>query len=273
MSERNGHKAPTRRDFLKGSGVFLGGTALLSAQVPQVFSRLQQMDGGAHAVGDAYKPMTQAENILYTACLGCHTSCGAKARILDGVLAKLDGNPYSAHNMLPQPPYETAPWDLTRIDGKMCPKGQGMIQTLYDPYRVRTTLKRAGPRGSGKWKTIPFDQAIDELVNGGLLFKDVPGEENRQVEGLKNIWKLRDSQVAMNMAADVKRIAQKKMTVAEFKTKYRDHLDALIDPDHPDLGAKNNQLAFMGGRIQYGRQAFMKRWLNGGFGTINYHDH
>ena len=272
MSKNNGNGAESRREFLK-AGAFLGGTALLATQVPRVFASLGAMDSGGHNIGDAYKVMTEPENILYTACMGCHTSCGAKARILDGVLAKLDGNPYSAHNMLPQPPYETAPWDLARIDGKMCPKGQGMIQTVYDPYRIRTVLKRTGPRGSGKWKTIPFDQAIDEMVNGGLLFKDVPGEENRNVEGLKDIWKLRDPKLAANMAADVAKITRKKMTVAEFKTKYKDNLDVLVDPDHPDLGPKNNQLMFMGGRIQYGRQAFMKRWLNGGFGTINYHDH
>ena len=272
MSKDNGSSPTTRREFLK-TGVFLGGTALLTTQVPDVLARLQSMDRGGNSVGDAYAELTKPENVLYTACLGCHTSCGAKAKILDGVLAKLDGNPFSAHNMLPHPPYETSPRALARIDGKMCPKGQAMIQTVYDPYRVRTVLKRAGKRGEGKWKTIPFDQAISEIVDGGYLFKDVPGEEKRHVEGVKDLWKLRDPKLASDMAADVAKIVRKKMTVAEFKAKYKDHLDVLIDPDHPDLGPKNNQLAFMGGRIQYGREAFIKRWLNGGFGTINYHNH
>jgi anaerobic selenocysteine-containing dehydrogenase len=148
-----------------------------------------------------------------------------------------------------------------------------MIQTVYDPYRITTALKRAGKRGEGKWTTVPFDQAIDEIVNGGNLFKDVPGEENRNVEGLKDIWVLRSPDVAKEMAADVKKIMKGEMTVEEFKAKHKDHLDALIDPDHPDLGPKNNQMTFMGGRIQYGREAFIKRWLNGGFGSINYHNH
>jgi len=272
MTKKNGSSALTRRDFLK-AGVFLGSTTLLVSQVPQVMGRMRSWDRGGHTVGDAYEELTRAENILYTACLGCHTSCGAKARILDGVLAKLDGNPYSAHNMLPQPPYETPPWDLTRIDGKFCPKGQTMIQTVYDPYRIRTALKRTGKRGEGKWVTIPFQQAIDEMVNGGYLFKDVPGEEKRYVEGLKDLWKLRDPELAKNITADVKAIVKKQMTVAEFKEKYKDNLDLFIDPDHPDLGPKNNQMVFMGGRIQYGREAFVKRWLNGGFGSINYHNH
>jgi len=270
MADDNGYSTVSRRELLK-AGVFLGGTALLASQVPRVRSLMASSAAGT--VGSVYGELTKPENVLYTACLGCHTSCGAKVRILDGIIAKLDGNPYSAHNMLPQPPYETPPWELARIDGKMCPKGQGMIQTVYDPYRVLTALKRAGKRGEGKWATIPFDQAIDEIVNGGYLFRHVPGEENRKVEGLNEIWKLRDPKLSADMTADVKKIVQKQMTVAEFKAKYKDHLDVLIDPDHPDLGAKNNQLTFMGGRIQYGREAFMKRWLNGGFGSINYHNH
>ena len=31
------------------------------------------------------------------------------------------------------------------------------------------------------------EQAIKEICHGGYLFKDVPGEENRKVEGLKSI--------------------------------------------------------------------------------------
>ncbi len=265
-----GRKALSRRDVIAG-GVFLGGTALLSTQVPRVQALMAGTAAGT--IGPSYEVMTRPENILYTACLGCHTSCGAKARIVDGVLAKLDGNPYSAHNMLPQPPYETPPWDLTRIDGKMCPKGQAMIQTVYDPYRIRTVLKRAGKRGEGKWTSIPFDQAISEIVEGGHLFKHVPGEEDRLVEGLKDVWVLRDPGVAENMAKDVKKLAQGKLSVAQFKANHKDHLDTLIDPDHPDLGPRNNQFAFMGGRIQYGREAFITRWLYGGFGSINFHNH
>lgn len=261
-----------RREFLK-SAVFLGGTALLASQVPQVRLRLQGLDGGGHRIGDAYRELTKAENIIPTVCLGCHTSCGVKAKILDGVLAKLDGNPYSAHNMLPHIPYETPPWDVARLDGKLCVKGQAMIETVYDPYRIRTVLKRAGKRGEGKWTAIRFDQAIDEIVNGGYLFKDVSGEENRYVEGLRDLWALRDAKVSAEMAADVKLITQKRMSVAEFKAKHRAHLDTLADPDHPDLGPKNNQFAFMGGRIQYGREAYIRRWLQGGFGSINFHNH
>lgn len=75
-------------------------------------------------------------------------------------------------------------------------------------------------------------------MNGGKLFAHVPGEENREVEGLKQIYALRDPNLAKKMAEDVNAIAQakdKREAVEAFKAKYADSLHYLIDPDHPDL--------------------------------------
>lgn len=35
---------------------------------------------------------------------------------------------------------------------------------------------------------LPFEQAIQEIVEGGALFKHVHGEENRHVPGLRELW-------------------------------------------------------------------------------------
>jgi tetrathionate reductase subunit A len=129
-------------------------------------------------------------------------------------------------------------------------------------------LKRAGKRGENKWVTISFDQAVDEIVNGGDLF----GEGH--VPGLKEIWALRDPKLAKEMADDVKAIwakktpEEKKAAVEAFKTKYAEHLDKLIDPDHPDLGPKNNQLVFMWGRLKGGRSELIKRFTVESFGSV-----
>ena len=78
------------------------------------------------------------------------------------------------------------------MDGSLCPKGQAGIQALYDPYRLVKVLKRAGKRGENKWKTIPFDEALKEIVEGGDLF----GEG--RVDGLKDICALRDPKSPKN---------------------------------------------------------------------------
>ena len=151
-------KGVSRRGFLK-CGAFLGGSMLLSSQVEWAMGLVKRAEAGTLAPGESYL-LAKAENILYGVCLQCHTACTIKGKILDGILVKIDGNPYSPMCMLPQLDYETSPFEAARADGKICPKGQAGIQSLYDPYRIVKVLKRAGKRGENKWQVVSFDQAI-----------------------------------------------------------------------------------------------------------------
>ncbi len=263
---KTGNNGLTRREFFKTTAL-LGGTGIIT----QVLSSCSKV-GEVGAVSGKY-PLDRAENVIYSVCLQCHTSCPIKVKILDGVAVKIDGNPYGIQAMNPALPYKTDPKHAAKIDGGICPKGQAGIQSLYDPYRITKVLKRTGKRGENKWQVIPFDQAISEIVNGGKLFAHVPGEENRIVPGLKDLFKLRDPKLAKAMAADAKNVGKGKMSVAEFKQKYRNHLDVLINPDQPDLGPVNNQFVFLAGRIEHGRKEFSKRWMYGGFGSNNWFEH
>lgn len=81
------------------------------------------------------------------------------------------------------------------------------------------------------------------------------------------------------MADFVKRIVdekdaeKKRALVEEFKTTFAADLDKLIDPDHPDLGPKNNQFAFIWGRLKNGRGDLVQRFVKGGLGSINANGH
>ncbi|HFD39759.1 MAG TPA: molybdopterin oxidoreductase [Anaerolineae bacterium] len=256
--------AITRRDFLKVSA-FLGGSLLLTNQIDRVFARVAA--SSALAAGAGGYELNKPENIIYSVCLQCHTSCTMKGKIVDGVLVKIDGNPYSPMNMLPQLSMDTSPVEAARVDAKLCPKGQAGVQSQYDPYRIRKVLKRAGKRGENKWVVIDFDQAIDEIVNGGNLF----GEGD--VPGLKDLYAVRDPELMAALKADAGAVVAGEMTLDEFKTKHADHLDLLIDPDLPDLGPVNNQFVFQAGRIEHGRKEFAKRWLKDAFGSVNWYEH
>lgn len=257
----------TRRTLLK-TGAFLGGSALIMSQMEGAFNLLRNAEAAGGAAGDY--PLSKAASVIYSVCLQCHTACPIKVKILNGVAVKIDGNPYS-ENMIPNLNYETSISKAAKIDAKLCPKGQAGIQSLYDPYRIVKVLKRNGPRGSNKWKTIPFNKAIDEIVNGGKLFTSIG--ENRHVPGLKEIQVLTDPKLSSDMAKDAKDVADGKMKVADYKSKYSSHLDLLIDPEHPDLGPKNNQLLSMWGRIEHGRIELGKRFMYGGFGSQNLIEH
>lgn len=270
-------KRISRKKFLKMSGA-TGAGALLGLGMMKDFGLMKD----ALAFGgrkSADYDLNKADNIINSVCLQCNTGCGIKVKILDGLAVKIDGNAYSPLTMWPHIPYKSPLSDSSAIDGHICPKGQSGIQTLYDPYRIRKVLKRAGKRGENKWESIPFDQAVQEIVNGGKLFSNVAGEENRNLEGLKDIWALKDPKIFKNMAGDVKEIwhvkekDKKQEKIEEFKEKYKEHLDKMIDPSHPDFGPKNNQLLWIHGRLKGGRSEFFKRFIQDSFGSANFHGH
>ena len=46
-----------------------------------------------------------------------------------------------------------------------CQKGAMWSQMLYGQERVLYPLKRVGPRGSGKWQRVSWDQALTEIAD------------------------------------------------------------------------------------------------------------
>jgi tetrathionate reductase subunit A len=270
VEERKRTKRMTRRAFFKSTAL-VGGCAALAAQV-NALTRLFA-SGAMAAENEKYAPyvLAQPQNMIYTSCLQCHTACQLKVKLWDGALAKISGNPYAPQDYLPHIPYDTKPQDTATIDGKLCPKGQAGIQTYYDPYRVRKVLKRDGERGSNRWKSIPFEQFIKEVAQGGKLFSSVG--DTRDYPGFKDIIVLKDADLSKNMAEDAKKVGKGDMSIQDFKAKYSRYLDTLIDRDHPDLGPKNNQFVFMAGRIEPGRSQLMHWFTNKAAGSVNAYEH
>lgn len=270
MSASQREQGVTRRDFLK-AGMLVGGGVFLGGLLPRITELMQRAEAGTLTPEEAYE-LAQLENQLYTVCLQCNTGCPIKVKLLDGIAVKIDGNPMSPWTMHPHLPTRTTMAELSTMEGAVCPKGQAGIQTAYDPYRIRKVLKRAGQRGENKWVSIDFNQAIREIAEGGLLFKDVPGEETRRVEGLKDLMLPRDVKFPKDMGTDATKVGEHKMELADFKAKYADYLQYLIDPDHPDLGLRSNQFVFNWGRAKSGRDTILKRFA-AAMGSVNAHGH
>jgi anaerobic selenocysteine-containing dehydrogenase len=259
------NKTMNRRTFLKTSALLGGSVACLNA--------VETVKTSGFGRSHIDYPLNDAENVIYSVCLQCHTDCPIKVKIEDGVAVKIDGNPYSIQNLNSPIPTSTDVQVGAKIDAGICPKGQAGIQTMYDPYRVVKVLKRDGKRGENKWKVIPFDQAVTEVVEGGKLFANVPGEENRVVEGLRQVRALKDPKIAKEMAGDAMNVGKGKMSLSDFKAKHKDNLHYLINPDQPDHGPKNNQCLMLAGRMEHGRKEFAKRWQQAAYGSINFMEH
>lgn len=178
-----------RRTFLRVSAAVAAGVVASNFKNVEAAEWKKQIG----KTGSQPDPVDGEMQIVRSVCLMCHGGCGIQAKVVNGELARLTGNPYHPNC------YDyTAKGDIVEEsdldggpDGKdvgsLCPKGQAGIYSLYSPFRLQHPLKRVGPRGSGKWKTISWGEAIKEICDGGYLFKNVPGEENRKVEGLKSI--------------------------------------------------------------------------------------
>jgi len=181
-----GDKEISRRMFVVGS---VGAASALTAAwgvspwLPAMFRRR-----GTYTFPMRTK-LWKGVDVRYSVCRQCRSDCGIEARVFNGVLIKLDGNPYHPNTTEPHLEYATPVDESLRVTvpHSLCARGQAGRQTVYDRYRVFFPLKRKGPRGSGQWQTISWEQLIREVTEGGYLFRHVPGEENRYVEGFKDL--------------------------------------------------------------------------------------
>lgn len=123
------------------------------------------------------------QQVSYTACLGCTTQCGVRVRIerASGRVMRVAGNPYSPLSTEPHLPMKTSVKAsfvaLSRFDdiglagrSTACGRGNAVMDQMTSPFRVLAPMKRVGPRNSGRWQPIPFEQLVKELLEGGDLF-------------------------------------------------------------------------------------------------------
>lgn len=89
------------------------------------------------------------------------TQCGLDVHIKDGKIVKVDGS--DAH------PYNR---------GSLCSKGSATRQYVYHPDRIKTPLRRTGPRGSGQFEPISWDEALDLMEEKCLAAKGEYGPES-----------------------------------------------------------------------------------------------
>lgn len=55
--------------------------------------------------------------------------------------------------------------DVPDFNPRGCQKGACFSERMYDAARVKWPLRRVGPRGSGKWKRLSWDEALDEIAD------------------------------------------------------------------------------------------------------------
>ena len=125
----------SRRDFTKLVSVAASAPALTGCATNHPLSTsVAEVEWPAHA-----------ESWVQTACLQCEGGCGISARVVDGAIVKLEGNPLHPLN-----------------HGRLCALGQASLQQLYSPDRVWGPMRR--DKHSRKLSNISWDEALTILT-------------------------------------------------------------------------------------------------------------
>ncbi|QGX99900.1 formate dehydrogenase [Roseovarius faecimaris] len=91
-----------------------------------------------------------SDEVRKTTCYMCACRCGINVHMKDGKVAYIEGNRDHPVNR-----------------GVLCAKGSAGIMQVNAPSRLRAPLKRVGPRGSGQFEEISWDEALD-IATGWL---------------------------------------------------------------------------------------------------------
>lgn len=100
------------------------------------------------------------QTVAWSAGPGCHGGCGQKVFIENGKMVKIEGD-------------EDHPFN----QGRSCPRVLALKQYMYHPDRITTPLKRVGPRGSGKFEPMSWDEAYDTVEAKLKAIRDEFGPE------------------------------------------------------------------------------------------------
>jgi anaerobic selenocysteine-containing dehydrogenase len=108
----------------------------------------------------AYK--YQQNGTFHAVCpLDCPDQCGLLLHKKDGKIVKVEGDP--AH---------------TVTKGHICNKVRNMTERIYDEKRLKSPLKRVGPKGEGKFVPISWEEALNMITTRWKKLIQTDGPES-----------------------------------------------------------------------------------------------
>ena len=87
----------------------------------------------------------------------CPDTCALLTTVENGVAIRVQGNPAHGHT-----------------DGVLCAKVSRYAERTHHPERLLTPLKRSGPKGSGQFTPVGWDEALDDIAQrlGAIAARD-----------------------------------------------------------------------------------------------------
>ena len=97
-------------------------------------------------------------------CPACAAGCSVNVRVMDADVETVRNGQAGVVAMSVAKKLEGNPKDPIS-QGGLCARGQASIQITYHPDRLTQPMKRSGPRGSGLFTPVSWDEAIGELAS------------------------------------------------------------------------------------------------------------
>ena len=140
----------TRREFLKWAGFSSVGAVILNAcGIPEAELQVQS------PVNMPEDLVRGRDNWYATLCKQHGSACGIVVRVMEGRAKKIEGN-----------------LDFPMNRGKHLASCEAGLQSLYHPDRIATPLRRSGNRGAGRFNSISWRRALDDVVSRMKRLKD-----------------------------------------------------------------------------------------------------
>lgn len=96
-------------------------------------------------IGTSPNPVTR--QVLGACPHDCPDTCSLVTTVTDGVAVRVQGNP-----------------DHPSTGGVLCAKVSRYVERTYHAGRLLRPLRRVGPKGSGKFEPVTWDQALDDIA-------------------------------------------------------------------------------------------------------------
>ncbi len=103
---------------------------------------------GSYKKSEKLEQAKLPERIVPGGCNICFNGCPVKFHLRGEKVVNVYGNDEDA-----------------QFQGRICPKSQMTLQLYDNPHRLLHPLKRIGPRGSGRFKRISWQQALNEIAD------------------------------------------------------------------------------------------------------------
>ncbi len=97
---------------------------------------------------DAATQVRVSDEVRKTTCYMCACRCGINVHVKEGRVTYIEGNRDHPVNR-----------------GVLCAKGSAGIKQVLSPARLKAPLRRVGPRGSGAFEEITWDEALETAVS------------------------------------------------------------------------------------------------------------